>query len=115
MSSTLSWFGLTRPLTRGWPRARMLWWRDGGHQVRRAFRLTAGSAALLGGISCLFLLARALVTNWPPEGFKAPAYLWAFTLAGFLPASFGSNLLWRGVPWRAFAGWWLLALGAVSF
>ena len=74
----------------------------------------AGATALLVGLACLSLLTRALIrVGWPPEGFKALAYLWVFALWGVLPASLGLNLLRPVVPWRLFVGWWLIALGLI--
>jgi hypothetical protein len=84
-----------------------------GHQLLRAFRLTAGSVAALFGIACLLLITRTLIRVGWPAGFKACAYLWAFTLTVPLPISLGVNLAWRLVRWRLFVGWWLIALAAI--
>jgi hypothetical protein len=81
--------------------------------VRRAFRLTAGCVAVLFGIACLSLTARVFVRVGLPEGVKAVVYLWILTLAVPLPVSFGVNLVGGLVPWRLFAGWWLIACGVV--
>jgi len=51
--------------------------------------------------------------GWPPTGFKGAAYVWALALTGLLPISLGLNLLRQLLPWRRFAGGWLLALAGI--
>jgi hypothetical protein len=48
-----------------------------------------------------------------PEGVKAVASLWILTLLVPLPVSLGVNLMVVLVPWRVFAGCWLIACSAV--
>jgi hypothetical protein len=79
----------------------------------KTFRLTAGSIAVLLGTICLFWVTRTLIRVGWPEGFKASAYLWFVTLTVPLPVSLAVNLVWEVVPWRCFAGGWLIAFATI--
>ena len=79
----------------------------------RAARDVVAYVAILFGVACLVLAVRIFARAGMPAGMKAVAYLWILPLLIALPVSFGLNLMWRAVPWRRFAGWWLIGWGTL--
>jgi hypothetical protein len=82
-----------------------------GSRVRALAGVGLLAVSLTAAVLLLDMVLRAGFPR-PADGARWVAYVWAVALAVALPGTAGPNLL-RARPWRRFAGWWLVAVGAL--
>ena len=79
-------------------------------------RRLAGLALVLVGVAAAAVLLRLLLRAGfprPQDGPRGMVYVWLLAVGVALPVTAGLSLGRPRRSWRRFAGWWLLAAGAL--